>query len=1037
MVLTAAELAIEKTRLERDARIAESFRRRGQSSAADRFNVEQRQTTVAQREADLNPEPNFYTPEQILASDAESAAAKLRAQAQAARQTVAEKRRLGKSNKTINEYERIANRSEELAASIDAGGFNPNDNRFRKQLWQARYPELKGNELARKYLTGDDRREVLQEIRDNKAAQAAGYDNATEQAQAERAKQQQAAIDQRNRFLANGKQIEGAFGRYAVEKLKYNPNVNPADVTRARQELLREGKAQLIDQATGRPFQRQADGTLVSVRTQAEAQRERNLEAQRLATKGEANFQDTKGRTYNISPPTSNEESTSPSRPFDGTLSPGKPRTAELFGFDTGIQKTTSFDYSAEAEQYRNLDYSRSGTASFLALSTGVFEGFSATVQNPKQALSALKYNVLHPIKSAKSLLDQFKVAPEATVGQVLGSLLFFKTISVATPGAVKQAIPRPVVETFEIPQEGGKAASVTSVGVRSGSRSVTAGSRVVTSEGATYTAGRPDLATVLERIPENSDVKIGGPLQTSAIDRSLRETTSPVTPRAQEVIPVAQRIIRRTQATKAPLPESTILSTERLPPEGVQAILGIAKQEGATVFGSLSRRQTSASFPTPRDIDVRLVDASPETVSRVTQQSIKELEARGLQARERPDTPGAIEVRQADGTFEKAVEFKGKNLVPGEDAVPEEILGFRKEGTPVSIGGQQFTSLNEELRGVTQGVVRVRKVDGTLDISPPPKRAKDVGSLVTSAEVLKDSQLVERPGLAKDIQRIRELYGYTDENPSVLIADFTPGRSPSPTGRQPIASPAIINNPSPSVSPSPSQQTSPSPRISPTSPSPGLVSNSPRAIADFSPLPPASPSPSPKSSSPSPKSIPISPTGSPTPSSPSPISPFPSPTPPSPTPPSPSPSRPPLLQKSTPPPPEFPKIEKKTPQRSTQSLFDVEVRREGQFRTFNTQGLRLEEAVKFAESVADSTAARSFKIIERDTKQPISGPTRAQAQRLLTTGRYRESKRDKNVFVERSEFAINTGGEKIEIKPKRGVFGSTPSKNPFGRRRP
>jgi len=123
------------------------------------------------------------------------------------------------------------------------------------------------------------------------------------------------------------------------------------------------------------------------------------------------------------------------------------------------------------------------------------------------------------------------------------------------------------------------------------------------------------------------------------------------------------------------------------------------------------------------------------------------------------------------------------------------------------------------------------------------------------------------------------------------------------------------------------------------------------------------------------------------------------------------------------------------TPDNRQGKLFDVEVRRQGQFRTFTTQGLRLDQAVQLGESVADTTAARSFKIVDRGTGQPISGDTRAQAERLLTPGRYREAKADKNIFVERSRFAINTPGEKGEIKPKRGVFGDTTNNSPFKKR--
>lgn len=671
----------------------------------------------------------------------------------------------------------------------------------------------------------------------------------------------------------------------------------------------------------------------------------------------------------------------------------GNPTSAELFQKSkdtTGVTRTVGY-----------------GAAS---VGVGFLEGSYQLVFHPVETVKGIGNSIIHPVRTVKDLWTALKENPTGTSGQLIATAVATHGVIKATPEPIRAAVPRPVVETVEIPQQGGNIATVTTVGIKSGSRALPVVSKVTTVEGASYGLGTPSIGQIIRNIPEGTDVKIGGPVATKVISKNLAENPD-ATPRAQEVIPVAQRVIRKTQLTRAKVPENIILETERLTPQGVKTVLNVAKQEEATVFGSFSRRQTSAEFNTPRDIDVRLRNANEETVARVTQQTIQDLEKVGLKARERADTPGAIEVLQKNGVYEKAVEFKGKNLAPGEESVPEYVLGFRKEGAPTTIAGQRFSTLNEELRGTGQGVFRLRVDKGKVDLSPPLKRVKDIQSFITSAEVLQKSQRIKRPGLAQDIERIKELYQpKASAEPDVhVIADYSRGRSPTspaipfPEEISPLSSPSQANSPS-----SPST----SPKAKPLSPSPSpLPSESPKISPSPSPAPrsPISPSPSPSPrgrASPSPSSSSPSPIASPSP----PISPVPTTS----TSASPSPTK-----AGSPSPTASPFILPRGQQKE-EPEFDVQVKRFGRFYRFNTQGLKLEQAVKFGQDVARSTLAASFTVVDEGTNTPISGQNKARAFEVLDKQKFGTSKKTSNIFVQKARSRLDTPGERSEIQQAR-----------------
>ncbi len=98
-----------------------------------------------------------------------------------------------------------------------------------------------------------------------------------------------------------------------------------------------------------------------------------------------------------------------------------------------------------------------------------------------------------------------------------------------------------------------------------------------------------------------------------------------------------------------------------------------------------------------------------------------------------------------------------------------------------------QITPLSEELRGVTQGIIRVRKRDGLLDIFPPERRIKDIAQVFPAAETLAESKLIRSKKLEASIKRLRELFPEAKgvavgEDIKIRLEDFgKPSPRPSP----------------------------------------------------------------------------------------------------------------------------------------------------------------------------------------------------------------------------------------------------------------
>ena len=378
---------------------------------------------------------------------------------------------------------------------------------------------------------------------------------------------------------------------------------------------------------------------------------------------------------------------------------------------------------------------------------------------------------------------------------------LGFATTEIATDVALGLAVskglrtlPRPVLRTLAIQQLGGDDVLVRALGIetRKG-RGLVLGGRVSTfretfvsgldidlsniqkgtgifdietglivrpkDTGGKFFLGTADISDVLERLPTGAEIKIASVLETKIIKRSLKLSEFATT-RAKEIITPFQQVIRGTLKTKTKFLdiEQLTSATERLPKAGVKVILDIAEQEKGVLFGSKARAfQLSQKFDiggekfildkVPRDIELRFDLASVEKLQDITELAIEKLKKVGditedgklfelTTAREIADSPFTVEAK-VGGTFQKVAEFKGD--VDLLDVVPEFVVGFKKTGKPIKVGRIKATGLPEELRGVSQGILRVRKDIGTglLDIIPAEKRLKDIGSFSVTARTL------------------------------------------------------------------------------------------------------------------------------------------------------------------------------------------------------------------------------------------------------------------------------------------------------------
>ncbi len=601
-----------------------------------------------------------------------------------------------------------------------------------------------------------------------------------------------------------------------------------------------------------------------------------------------------------------------------GIISFVKIEPKEITGFVTELEKPTGFfglrRASFEIEKFVEEQRVK-GEEAFLGEGGAFVLGAGLTlIQAPERFFQLGKGLVTDPVQTIVDIPGGITTSvaeigvglrsptPGFAGGRLAGEVLILK----GTGKLIQKApIPKLKIRSLDIPTIKGD------IGIKvfgletKGGRGIVFGTK--TPRGFEF--GKGDIGLELQALKPGAEIKIGSVLETKLILEELTKAPEFVTLRGQQLIPIFEDILRETKGIESAFIKEPKLfeATERLPRTGVQTVLDIAKEEKGVLFGSKARAfQLAEEFEiggeifklqkVPRDIELRFDQAGADlqaitekTISRFRKQGTIIEEGRRFElgtAREIKGKPFTVEIK-VDKTFVKAVELKGAETLLDQEFVPEFVIGFQKQGKPIKIGGIKATALEEELRGVSQGILRLRKeVDtGLLDISPPTKRLKDIGSVSVSARTLAESKAFDS-SLLKRIEQFEELFpeklvreqvskALIDEK--VALADFSPGKfkpqkdffsSPSlvsPPSRvsisvSPISSPSVSSSAlSPSVSP---------PSISPPSISPPSISPpsiSPPSISPPSVSPSLSPSISPPSISPlsiSPPSIsPLTPT--------------------------------------------------------------------------------------------------------------------------------------------------------------------------------
>jgi hypothetical protein len=914
---------------------------RGQPGAAERY------STADVSPPNTLPSSGFLTPDELRgfagSTDRQRAAARLREQASEASQQLA-RAKARRDREDIRRYERIVAYSNETATSIESGtGAISSEEAVRAA--RARDPDAKKDYLKRRYGSQEVRERARQDLREDKAAQAAGFGSYRDMKEAQSAESKQAAIDQRNRFIASNREIPGAYGRYVTEKRGYSPSTAPEERRAAQIALVKSGQAELIDPATNRPFVQQPGGIIVSVRTKEEAQAERE---RTRPTEQE--------QIPRVVTPTS---SSIPSSRSDytrgrGMISAAPENTEEvklfefipLGGLRRGNERASAQSLSQTATQYRDVDYAKSSTASVKAFGVGFMQGsYNLLFKTGTTAKAFAESLFVHPVESTKELGSAIGTAPESTAGELLAYRAGFKTTgelaTVATDAAVAGVTKispsyRPVV-----PGPGGTEVIKdipTSAGPKEIQLAGRIGSESLPAEPVSVAAAR--AGTTVDAVSGARD--LFKPLRNEVkVDKPLPTPESPPLERSFFADPEA-----RLRPTRLGL-------TQEQRPATMQDIL----------TGDFS---TGRSRPQAIILPETPVENFPANLRGVQQKLL----------RNEPLTPS----EQA-----ALLDFQ---LTPSGKAKPVGFLSTEPEVT---------VAPGETLRRVPgQGGVTLLEQQGSLI----PRRVP-----IIQAEIVQTAT-----GKNPASPTTTAVTSTTDLSSNLKTSPYlSPARAVSP-----ISSLAVTNSPTISDSPvsSPPPSTAPSAAPSVTPVSSGTTTS---AIFKPSPVSPRAPQyDRRKSIQPSPSLIADSPTYAdapqPTPST------------------TPAPRvTPPPFKIDTTPPPYNPNPRKEKERLKNEALYDVESRSRagGEFYTFSTQGLRLEEAVSFAQGLVDTTAKASFKITERGTGRPIQGNTRSRAESLLTPGRFTKSKANEDVFVEKSQFRINTPGEKSEIKPK-GLFSNS-----------
>ena len=527
-------------------------------------------------------------------------------------------------------------------------------------------------------------------------------------------------------------------------------------------------------------------------------------------------------------------------------------------------------------------------------------------------------------------------------------------------------------------------------------------------------------------------------------------------------------------------------LQSHELKPEAIKEINALLKRRssGLSVYGRTSQFGSGSAkaqiagfeFRTPHDVDL-FVQGNRE---KLTNQIIKIIEKHHGAGFATKESAGLISTNKGHlfdihdpAEAAQVLKEAGSTSSFGDDLA----FGFKPEAKVSLPGGIKGTSLSEEATRKLASGLEIRAVEGQVGFFPKTHRAKDIVDPLVFEKALAASKektllgsfqkqkiesavaQLEKVTLAK-VERLPAAFGTTAKDLLSETKVFVPASVPT-------AAPPSFSSVVPGIASVPSIYTSPGtaslnglnasrpsrPSGEPSFPSvPSRPSKPPSFISTPS-LPSRAPSfPSlPSSVYPSPPSFPsLAPSVPSVPSQPPSFPSVPSPPPSFPSVPSAPPSAPSVPSTPSPPPTPppstpFAALFKGSKRPDVGKLvnekgFDVFVRRRGLFGKVTARPLLREEALKLGQREVAGTAARTFKLVPSEAA-PVEERLPGRFDPRVFRAPKKEAERD--VFVQKSRFAISSPGEKREITAKglealsrgkpRSLFGG---RSLFGRRR-
>jgi hypothetical protein len=438
----------------------------------------------------------------------------------------------------------------------------------------------------------------------------------------------------------------------------------------------------------------------------------------------------------------------------------------------------------------------------------------------------------------------------------------------------------------------------------------------------------------------------------------------------SQKQVDIVSNLARETAFTKSKsIGKKINYETKSLNPEGVKDVVSFGIKEKGYDYGSYAAtQQLRSSIKTARGLPGDQDLMFPTKTSASLKPKIDTKLLPKLQK------SGNIVSRESSGTLIESV-VGGKKIhavdihaIDTPEVAPQSFLSYSLNQPKIKIRTSglfskkaTFSRLSQEQLSKGASVLTARTTEkGQLFLGPQAHRIKDISDFGFWNEEL----LLSKGKPTKQLNDYRNFYSDTIKKASVTADVNSPMPSKSiGSSISPMVIPSMSKSPSPSPSPSLSPSKSPSKSPSP-SPSPSL---SPSKSPSKSP----SPSPSPSLSPPKYPSFVFMP----------------------------------FKSKS----PSFPKLRDFT-------AFNVKVKVGGKYKIIGTR-LTESEAINVGKRYTDTNTSRTFKLFQ-------SGTVKREKRGIVDFNRYRRSKRDPLAYVEKSKYAISTGGEILGLRRgKRGLF--------------